>query len=150
MIIFQAFNILSTTPKWTTDSTTTTNSSAHSTGITITILIVVQVKLAGAGGSIIATQLYLPAQVLQTRYLSGIALWVDCNRRSWWSDQPNELIAVPYCGWLNFRGVWIFVVFVEGTIQEFQYPRIVDFLYKLWRKILLPRILNSKDCVIFL
>ena len=39
-----------------------------------------------------------------------------------------------YCGWLNFRGVPISVVFVEGSIQEFQYPRISDFLYKLWRK----------------
>ena len=35
-----------------------------------------------------------------------------------------------YCGWLNFRGVPIFVVFVDSPIHEFQYPRISDFLYK--------------------
>ena len=28
------------------------------------------------------------------------------------------------CGWLKFRGVPIFVVLVEGPIQEFQYPGI--------------------------
>ena len=33
-----------------------------------------------------------------------------------------------YCGWLNFRGVPIFVVFVEGSIHGFQYPRNGDFL----------------------
>ena len=36
-----------------------------------------------------------------------------------------------YCGWLNFRGVPIFVVFVEGPIHEFQYQRIDDFSYEL-------------------
>ena len=36
-----------------------------------------------------------------------------------------------YCGWLNFRGVPIFVVFVEGSIHEFQYPQINDFLHEL-------------------
>ena len=38
---------------------------------------------------------------------------------------------IKYCGWLNFRGVPIFVVFVEGSTHEFQYPRNGDFLYKL-------------------
>ena len=52
----------------------------------------------------------------------------------------------PHCGWLNFCGVPIFIVFVEGSIHEFQYLRIIsDFLYKLWRKKLLPRILNSTN-----
>ena len=36
-----------------------------------------------------------------------------------------------YCGWLKFRGVPIFVVFVDGPIHEFQYPRISNFLYEL-------------------
>ena len=48
-----------------------------------------------------------------------------------------------YCQWLNFHEVPIFVVFVEGPIhKKFQYPRIGNFLYELWRKILWPRILN--------
>ena len=51
----------------------------------------------------------------------------------------NDII---YSGWLNFRGVLIFVVFVEGSIHEFQYPRNCNFLYELWRKIPYPRILN--------
>ena len=50
-----------------------------------------------------------------------------------------------YCGWLNFRGVPIFVVFVESPIHEFQYPRIGNFLHELWRKILWPRILNPTN-----
>ena len=50
-----------------------------------------------------------------------------------------------YCGWLNFRGVPIFVVFVEGSTHEFQYPRNGDFLYELWREILCPRILNPSS-----
>ena len=50
-----------------------------------------------------------------------------------------------YCGWLNFRGVPIFVVFVEGAIHEFQYQRISDFLYEKRRKILWSRILNPRN-----
>ena len=33
-----------------------------------------------------------------------------------------------YCGWLNFREVPIFVVFVEGPVHEFKYQLISDFL----------------------
>ena len=36
-----------------------------------------------------------------------------------------------YCGWLNFRGLPIFMVFVEGQIHIFKYPRISDFMQKL-------------------
>ena len=36
-----------------------------------------------------------------------------------------------YYGWLNFRGVPIFVVFVVGPIHEFQYPQISNFVYEL-------------------
>ena len=61
----------------------------------------------------------------------------------WWSYMKSVLIY--YCGWLNFRGVPIFVVFVEGPSHEFQNPRISDFLYELWRKILWPRILNPTN-----
>ena len=50
-----------------------------------------------------------------------------------------------YCGWLNFHGVPIFVVFIEGPVQEFRYPRISNFQYELWRKILCPRILNPTN-----
>ena len=50
-----------------------------------------------------------------------------------------------YCEWLIFRGVPIFVVFVEGPIHEFQYPWISDSLYELWRKILWPRIMNPTN-----
>ena len=38
------------------------------------------------------------------------------------------------CGWHHFRGVPIFVVFVEGPIHEFLYPRISNFLYELYWK----------------
>ena len=50
-----------------------------------------------------------------------------------------------YYGWFNFRWVLIFVVFAEGPIYEFQYPRISDFLYELRRKILWPWILNPTN-----
>ena len=50
-----------------------------------------------------------------------------------------------YCGWLHFRGVPIFLVFVEGSIHEFQYPQISDFRYELWRKILWSRILSPTN-----
>ena len=50
-----------------------------------------------------------------------------------------------YCGWLNFRWIPIFMVFVEGPIHEFQYPWISYFLCELWRKILMPRILNPTN-----
>ena len=50
-----------------------------------------------------------------------------------------------YCGWLNFHGVPIFIVFAKGPIQEFQCPWNSNFLYELWRKILLPHILNPTN-----
>ena len=50
-----------------------------------------------------------------------------------------------YCGWLNFRWVPIFMVFVEGPNHEFQCQRISDFLNELWRKILWPQILNHMN-----
>ena len=50
-----------------------------------------------------------------------------------------------YCGWLKFRGVPIFMVFVEGPIHEFQYQRNGNILYELWKKILWRRILNPKN-----
>ena len=54
-----------------------------------------------------------------------------------------------YSGWLKFRGVPIFVVFMEGPIHEFKYPRNFNFLYELLNKILWPRILNPTN-VLFL
>ena len=54
-----------------------------------------------------------------------------------------------YCGWLKFRGVPIFVVFVEGPIHEFQYPWNGNFLYELWKKILWPQILNPTNVSFF-
>ena len=53
------------------------------------------------------------------------------------------------CEWFNFRGVPIFVVFVEGPIYEFKYPRNSEFLYELWRKILWQRILNPTNASFF-
>ena len=50
-----------------------------------------------------------------------------------------------YCGWLKFRGVPIFLVFVEGSNHDFQYLRNGNFLYELWTKILWPQILNSTN-----
>ena len=37
------------------------------------------------------------------------------------------------------------LIFVESPIHEFQYLGICDFLYELWRTILLPRILNHRS-----
>ena len=37
------------------------------------------------------------------------------------------------------------MVFVEGPIHEFKYPRIGDFLYELWRTILWPQISNPMN-----
>ena len=51
-----------------------------------------------------------------------------------------------YWGWFNFRGVPIFVVFVEGLIHEFQYPRICEFSYQLWRKILSHEFWTPRMC----
>ena len=48
------------------------------------------------------------------------------------------------CWWLKFRWVPIFVVFV-GLIHEFQYPWSCNFLYKSWKKILWPQILNPRN-----
>ena len=47
-----------------------------------------------------------------------------------------------YCGWLNFRGLLIFVVFVESLIHEFQCPKNGDVLFDLERKGLWSQILN--------
>ena len=57
-------------------------------------------------------------------------------------------IVNKYCEWLTFRGVLIFVVFVEGPIHEFQYPRNGNFLYHLWKKMLWPRNLNPTNASI--
>ena len=51
---------------------------------------------------------------------------------------------ITYCEWFNFRGVLIFVVFVDSPNHEFQYQQNSNFWYKLWRKILWPQILNHK------
>ena len=53
-----------------------------------------------------------------------------------------NFLCFRYCGWLNFRGV---PIIMEGPIHEFQYPRIGDFLYELWRKLLWLRILNPTN-----
>ena len=59
-------------------------------------------------------------------------------------------IGSRYCGWLNFRGVPIFVVFVEGPVHEFQCQRKSHFLYELWRKILWLTNFEPRQCLIFL
>ena len=41
----------------------------------------------------------------------------------------SKLSRYMYCGWLKFRVVPIFVVFVEGQIHEFQNPQNGNFLY---------------------
>ena len=62
-----------------------------------------------------------------------------------YTKHENFELVTKYCGLRNFRGVPIFVVFVEGAIHEFQYQRISDFLYEKWRKILWSRILNPTN-----
>ena len=57
----------------------------------------------------------------------------------------STLLGQGYCWWLKFRGVPIFMVFVEGPIYEFQYPRKSNFLYELWKKLLWPRMLNPSN-----
>ena len=54
-------------------------------------------------------------------------------------------VQTVYCGWLKFRGVPIFVIFVEGPVHEFQCPRNSNFLYEFWKKTLWPRILNPTN-----
>ena len=50
-----------------------------------------------------------------------------------------------YCGWLNFRGVPIFVVFVEGPVYEIKYPKKG---FSLW--IMKENAMTTKfKCVIF-
>ena len=49
--------------------------------------------------------------------------------------------------WLKFRGLPIFMVFMEGPIQEFQYPQNDNFLYDLWKKMLWPRISNPTNVI---
>ena len=63
--------------------------------------------------------------------------FTDWANRAWWK--------LYYCGWLQFRGIQIVVVSVEGTIHEFQYPWNGNYLYKLRKKILWPRILNPTN-----
>ena len=41
-----------------------------------------------------------------------------------------------YCGWLNFRGVPIFLVVLEGSIHEFQYPRNSEAFFKVFLDLL--------------
>ena len=36
-----------------------------------------------------------------------------------------------YCKWRNFPGVAIFVLFIDGPIDEYQYPPTSDFIYEL-------------------
>ena len=57
----------------------------------------------------------------------------------------RDILVIEYCGWLIFRGVLIFVVFVEGTIHEFQCPGNCNILHELWKKILWPWILNPAN-----
>ena len=69
---------------------------------------------------------------------------------SFWVTQTHIISKILYlmlnsCGWLNFRGVPIFVVFLESLINEFQYPRNDVLLYELWRKKLWPWILNPTN-----
>ena len=77
--------------------------------------------------------------------------WVPLIYDSWrflWSKYMSSQFW-SICGRLKFRGVPIFVVFVEGLIHIFQYPWNGNFLYELWTKILWPRILNPTN-VLFL
>ena len=50
---------------------------------------------------------------------------------SYVTKSKSVTVNPEYCGWLKFRGVTIFVVFVEGPIHEFQYPRNGNCLYEL-------------------
>ena len=81
--------------------------------------------------------------------------WNRQPDKTWYPDKVSKLFVysmyaiqqpsclLKYCGWLNFRGVPIFMVFVEGPIHKFQYPQ--NFQYELWRKILWLRILNPMN-----
>ena len=57
-------------------------------------------------------------------------LFYECESLSTLASEL-PLQYVWYCGWFKFRGVPIFVVFMEGPIHEFQYPRNGTFLYEL-------------------
>ena len=63
-------------------------------------------------------------------------LWRTKNRKYFFFQKRTKIDIsnkIKYCEWLYFRGVPIFVVFVEGPIHEYKYPRIGDFLYELWK-----------------
>ena len=54
-----------------------------------------------------------------------------------------------YCGWLNFRGVPIFVVFVEGPIHEFQCQRNSDFSVWIMKENTMTTNFETHECLIF-
>ena len=56
------------------------------------------------------------------------------------------LLFSTYCGWLKLGWVPIFVVVVEGSIHEFQYPRNDNFLNKYVRQYYGPGFWNQRMC----
>ena len=61
------------------------------------------------------------------------------------TENFKDMLGLNYCEWLIFRWVQIFVVFVDGPIHEIWCPQKSDFMYKLWKKMLWPRILNPTN-----
>ena len=54
-----------------------------------------------------------------------------------------------YCEWLKFRGVPIFVVFMEGPIHEFQYPQNFNFCMLYESKYRVHEFWTSRMCHFF-
>ena len=88
--------------------------------------------------------IFLGLNVILTKVFS-LSLWIRETYDVIHATPLKTHLERACCGWLNFRAVPIFVVFMEGTIHELQFPRISDFLHELWRKILWSRILNPMN-----
>ena len=74
----------------------------------------------------------------QAKHLENLLVFRLCNK-----NFSKFYTLLYYCGWLKFRGVPIFVVFVEGSIHEFQIFWMNYEKKILWR---VPWILNPQKC----
>ena len=82
--------------------------------------------------------------VRECSQLLVLSFWRNDNSRYKWQNDIFSIHQInKYCECLNFRGVTIFVVFVEGPIHEFQRPRNRDFLYRYYvHEFWTPRMCN--------
>ena len=70
--------------------------------------------------------------------------YIECTFSS--ASQFLLIRSLIYSRLLKFHRVPIFVVFVEGPIHEFQYPRNCNFLYELWKKYYVHDYLTPRMC----